>query len=204
MTAYNDWWKGCQAEEEGQVTNDTLIYQRDIKWRATVTWWVYKCAWDDVLLYDRIRRSIKFFKEQSSMKADIFQCALWSQAAYFTATFPYVMLIVLLVRGVTLPGAMDGIIYYLYPDISRLSDPQVRAQLPPVCLTMWRNTHHVLVWCSRCGWTLARRSSSPTPSASASWPLLGATTRTTTTATSKFNLKWFVYCMSFSEVGRKI
>ncbi|XP_074527607.1 sodium- and chloride-dependent betaine transporter-like [Halichoeres trimaculatus] len=47
------------------------------------------------------------------------------KAAYFTATFPYVMLLVLLVRGVTLPGATKGIIYYLYPDISRLSDPQV-------------------------------------------------------------------------------
>ncbi|KAF0038463.1 hypothetical protein F2P81_008947 [Scophthalmus maximus] len=46
-------------------------------------------------------------------------------AAYFTATFPFVILFILLVRGVTLPGAMDGIIYYLYPDVSRLSDPQV-------------------------------------------------------------------------------
>ncbi|XP_069573918.1 sodium- and chloride-dependent betaine transporter-like [Brachyistius frenatus] len=47
------------------------------------------------------------------------------KAAYFTATFPFVMLFVLLIRGVTLPGAMDGIIYYIYPDISRLSDAQV-------------------------------------------------------------------------------
>ncbi|XP_078480175.1 sodium- and chloride-dependent betaine transporter-like, partial [Lampetra planeri] len=46
-------------------------------------------------------------------------------AAFFTATFPYVMLFVLLIRGITLPGAVDGIIYYLYPDVSRLSDPQV-------------------------------------------------------------------------------
>ena len=38
------------------------------------------------------------------------------------------MLLVLLIRGVTLPGAIDGIIYYLYPDISRLSDPQVSTQ----------------------------------------------------------------------------
>ncbi|CDQ60908.1 unnamed protein product [Oncorhynchus mykiss] len=47
------------------------------------------------------------------------------KAAYFTATFPYAMLLVLLVRGVTLPGAIDGIIFYIYPDISRLTDPQV-------------------------------------------------------------------------------
>lgn len=49
-----------------------------------------------------------------------------SQVVYFTATFPYVMLIVLLIRGVSLPGASQGILFYLYPDISRLGDPQVR------------------------------------------------------------------------------
>ncbi|XP_077428886.1 sodium- and chloride-dependent GABA transporter 2-like [Vanacampus margaritifer] len=43
----------------------------------------------------------------------------------FTATFPYVMLLVLLVRGLTLPGAKEGIKFYLYPDASRLGDPVV-------------------------------------------------------------------------------
>ncbi|XP_039858695.1 sodium- and chloride-dependent GABA transporter 2-like [Simochromis diagramma] len=47
------------------------------------------------------------------------------KVVYFTATFPYVMLVVLLVRGLTLPGAIDGIKFYLYPDPSRLADPQV-------------------------------------------------------------------------------
>ncbi|KAJ4927508.1 hypothetical protein JOQ06_015235 [Pogonophryne albipinna] len=47
------------------------------------------------------------------------------KVVYFTATFPYLMLVVLLVRGLTLPGAINGIKFYLYPDPSRLSDPQV-------------------------------------------------------------------------------
>uniref|UniRef100_A0A8C8SAE1 Solute carrier family 6 member 12 n=1 Tax=Pelusios castaneus TaxID=367368 RepID=A0A8C8SAE1_9SAUR len=35
------------------------------------------------------------------------------------------MLFVLLIRGTTLPGASEGIMFYLKPDISRLADPQV-------------------------------------------------------------------------------
>ncbi|XP_008283676.1 solute carrier family 6 member 11a [Stegastes partitus] len=47
------------------------------------------------------------------------------KATYFTATFPFLMLIVLFVRGMTLPGAFHGITYYLYPNPTRLADPQV-------------------------------------------------------------------------------
>lgn len=50
------------------------------------------------------------------------------QVVYITATFPFIMLLVLLIRGVTLPGAAEGIKFYLYPDISRLADPQVQNQ----------------------------------------------------------------------------
>lgn len=48
------------------------------------------------------------------------------QVVYFTATFPYVMILALLIRGVTLPGAVDGIRFYLSPDAIRLADPQVK------------------------------------------------------------------------------
>lgn len=47
------------------------------------------------------------------------------KAMYFTATFPYVMLFILLAYGLTLPGAGEGIIFYLKPNMTKLMESQV-------------------------------------------------------------------------------
>ena len=40
------------------------------------------------------------------------------QAVYVTATFPYLVLTIFLIRALTLPGATDGLLYLFTPDVS--------------------------------------------------------------------------------------
>jgi hypothetical protein len=47
------------------------------------------------------------------------------KVVWATATLPYVVLTILLIRGLMLPGAIGGIVYYLKPEMDRLSDTQV-------------------------------------------------------------------------------
>lgn len=47
------------------------------------------------------------------------------KVVYFTALFPYVVLIILLIRGLSLPGADKGIMFYLTPEWHRLLDARV-------------------------------------------------------------------------------
>ncbi|XP_059200264.1 sodium- and chloride-dependent GABA transporter 2-like [Centropristis striata] len=80
-------------------------------------------------------------EEMGSMRWDLAGCLLLSwiicyfciwkgvktsgKVTYFTSTFPYLMLTVLLIRGLTLPRAVNGIRFYISPDLTRLTDPQV-------------------------------------------------------------------------------
>lgn len=56
-----------------------------------------------------------------------------------TATLPYLVLLILLVRGATLPGAWRGVLFYLRPDWGKLLSTAVsaggdtRRTQPPSC-----------------------------------------------------------------------
>ncbi|XP_069107592.1 sodium- and chloride-dependent glycine transporter 1-like [Argopecten irradians] len=79
--------------------------------------------------------------ESGTVKWDVMLCNLlgWSivflvlskgiqslgKVVYFSAIFPYVLLTVLLVRGLTLDGYYDGIMFYITPDWDKVADPNV-------------------------------------------------------------------------------
>lgn len=47
---------------------------------------------------------------------------------YVTATFPYLVILTLVIWGATLDGSLDGVRFYLSLDWSRLQSPQVTLQ----------------------------------------------------------------------------
>lgn len=63
------------------------------------------------------------------------------QAVYVTATFPYLVLTIFLIRGLTLPGATDGLVYLFTPDVSLVTCWPYR----------WRkivsSTLNTMTWC---------------------------------------------------------
>lgn len=47
------------------------------------------------------------------------------KAAYFLAIFPYLVLMIILVRAVTLPGSADGIMFFIKPQFDKLLSAEV-------------------------------------------------------------------------------
>ena len=80
------------------------------------------------------------------------------QVVYFTATFPYVVLVSLLVRGVTLPGAGDGIRFYVVPQFEKLLDLRVRHDIDRISRRRPSRVDNLSNDC-RCGARLRCRSS---------------------------------------------
>lgn len=48
------------------------------------------------------------------------------KVAYFTAIFPYVGLVSLLIRGLLLDGAVDGILFFITPQWEKILKPEVK------------------------------------------------------------------------------
>ncbi|CBY07711.1 unnamed protein product [Oikopleura dioica] len=142
-TKCDEWWntattKGqcaiSKAVAEDQLdcrADNTLDYDR-LFWKFNAT---VRAEWEPVL-------SGKYtMDEPGSVLGDLVGSNLFAwvlvflclfkgiqssgKVVYFTATFPYVVLLILVIFGATLEGAGDGIDFYLRPDLSKLSDASV-------------------------------------------------------------------------------
>ncbi|XP_051872924.1 sodium-dependent neutral amino acid transporter B(0)AT3-like [Pristis pectinata] len=119
-------WKNCplnnnhtgfikECEQSTSVDyfwyRETLNISPDINMNGGgLQWWLVLCLIAACLVvYTCVIRGIESF----------------GKAIYFTATFPYLVLLILLVRGLTLPGAVDGLIYLITPELTALSQPRV-------------------------------------------------------------------------------
>ncbi|XP_038164974.1 inactive sodium-dependent neutral amino acid transporter B(0)AT3 [Cyprinodon tularosa] len=89
---------------------ETLNITPDVAISGSLQWWNVVClvsAWSVVY--------ICFIKGIDSI----------GKAVYFTATFPYLVLTIFLIRALTLPGATDGLVYLFTPDWEILKNPKV-------------------------------------------------------------------------------
>ena len=51
--------------------------------------------------------------------------ATTGKVVYFTATLPIILLIIFVIRGVTLPGAINGLKFFFLPDWDKVCEPKV-------------------------------------------------------------------------------
>lgn len=84
--------------------SDGLHDMGSIRWEI---WGCFMAAW--IIVYLCIIKGIKTS----------------GKVVYFTATFPFVVLIILLIRGATLDGAKDGILYFIKPDFALMGSAQL-------------------------------------------------------------------------------
>ncbi|XP_072039408.1 sodium- and chloride-dependent glycine transporter 1-like [Amphiura filiformis] len=124
-------WVGCDHEWNTpncyDSTDNTSIRTNDSV-RASEEYWfryVHQIT-DDVGDLGEVRLELLYCL--AAIWFIVFLCLIKGvkssgKVVYFTAIFPYAVLIILLIRGATLPGALEGIRFYIIPDVNELASP---------------------------------------------------------------------------------
>ncbi|XP_006872443.1 PREDICTED: sodium-dependent neutral amino acid transporter B(0)AT1 [Chrysochloris asiatica] len=87
---------------------ETLNISKSIDESGSIQWWILlclTCAWS--VLYVCTIRGIE----------------TTGKAVYVTSTLPYVVLTIFLIRGLTLKGATNGIVFLFTPNVTELANP---------------------------------------------------------------------------------
>ncbi|NXQ34490.1 S6A19 protein, partial [Alaudala cheleensis] len=87
---------------------ETLNISTSIEDSGSIQWWLLlclTCAWG--VLYVCTIRGIE----------------TTGKAVYVTSTLPYVVLTIFLIRGLTLKGSTNGIVYLFTPNVTELANP---------------------------------------------------------------------------------
>ncbi|XP_009693873.1 PREDICTED: sodium-dependent neutral amino acid transporter B(0)AT3 [Cariama cristata] len=88
----------------------TLNITPDVTESGTLQWWLILCL--------------------ATCWAIVYLCTIrgietTGKAIYVTAIFPYLVLTIFLIHGLTLPGATDGLVYLFTPKLNTLKNPRV-------------------------------------------------------------------------------
>jgi SNF family Na+-dependent transporter len=105
------WITGKEGQDSENLWNSDYFYKDVIKMSPGIektgglVWWLVFC-----LFLSYLATYFAAFKGLKSI----------GNAVYFTVLMPYVILTIFLIRGVTLPGAGEGLKYLFKPDFSKL------------------------------------------------------------------------------------
>ncbi|XP_072171035.1 sodium- and chloride-dependent glycine transporter 1-like [Diadema setosum] len=126
-------WSNCNNSWNTENCFDSSVhngtFNASLSVRPSEEYWLY-----------RVHRITDNMEDMGSMNWDMFGAflAAWiivylciikgvksaGKVVYFTATFPYLVLLILLIRGVTLPGAGKGVAFYITPKFEKLLSPE--------------------------------------------------------------------------------
>lgn len=125
-TTCNNWWNSVNCIETTASTNNTL----NSSMSSTDEFWQYNVLRQSSGMSEiggiRWELAICLFFAWVACYFCIWKGIKWAgKVVYFTSMFPYVLLLILLGRGITLDGAWDGIKYLFIPDWTRLQSSEV-------------------------------------------------------------------------------